>query len=130
MSDAPEDTGGQRDEVGPGKPPREHQFKAGNPGRPKGARNKLGELFLEALHDDFAEHGVDAIIKVRTEKPDQYVKVVASLLPKEFKIETVSELTDEQLDAKLRQFATLLAEAGVLDAPGGEAAPQGSSTAH
>lgn len=29
-------------------PPIEHQFKPGNPGRPKGSRNKLGEAFLEA----------------------------------------------------------------------------------
>jgi hypothetical protein len=32
---------------------------SGNPaGRPKGARNKLGEAFLDALYDDFKVHGV------------------------------------------------------------------------
>lgn len=123
MSDGPENTGANgRDEKG--------RFGPGNPGKPKGSRHALGEAFIKALHDDFVEHGVETIEKVRTEKPDAYVKVVASLLPKEFKIETVSELTDEQLDAKLRQFATLLAEAGVLGAAGGEEAPQGPQTAH
>ena len=57
---------------------------SGNPaGRPKGARSKLGEAFLEAMLVDFAEHGAVVITKVRDEKPDQYLKVVASILPKE-----------------------------------------------
>lgn len=64
-------------------PPVEHRFQPGNPGRPKGARNKLGEAFLEAMYADFTNHGVAAIVKVRDEKPDQYLKVVASILPKE-----------------------------------------------
>lgn len=101
----------------------------GGPGRPKGARNKLGEAFVEALHKDFEEHGVSAIETTRKEKPDQYLKVIASLLPKEFKIETVSDLTDEQLDARIRQLASLI-EIGVADPPGGGEAPEGSQTAH
>ena len=101
----------------------------GGPGRPKGARNKLGEAFVEALHRDFEEHGAVAIQKTRDEKPDQYLKVIASLLPKEFKIETVSDLTDEQLDARIRQLASLI-EVGVADPPGRGEAPEGSATAH
>lgn len=124
MSDEPENTDeiGIRDEKG--------RFGPGNPGKPKGSRHKLGEAFIQALHDDFEEHGIAAIAKVRDEKPDAYVKVIASLLPKEFKIETTSDLTDEQLDAKLRQFAALLAEAGISVATGREEAPEGSQTAH
>lgn len=58
--------------------------KSGNPsGRPKGARSKLGTAFLEALLSDFSEHGELVIARVRAEKPDQYLKVVASILPKE-----------------------------------------------
>ena len=52
-------------------------------GRPKGARAKLGEAFIKALFEDFNENGVDAIQQVRDEKPDQYLKVIASLMPKE-----------------------------------------------
>lgn len=123
MSDEPDNTADNgRDDKG--------RFGPGNPGKPKGSRHALGEAFIKALHDDFVEHGPATIEQVRIEKPDAYVKVVASLLPKEFKIETVSELTDEQLDAKLRQFATLLAEAGVSGALGGEEAAQGPQTAH
>jgi len=65
----------------------EHLFKpgqSGNPaGRPKGARSRLGEDFLNALRDDFAEHGVEVVKKVRAKKPEVYLKIVADLMPKE-----------------------------------------------
>lgn len=64
-----------------------HLFKpgvSGNPaGRPKGARSRLGEDFLNALRDDFAEHGIEVVRKVRVKKPEVYLKIVADLMPKE-----------------------------------------------
>jgi hypothetical protein len=66
------------------------QFKpgqSGNPrGRPKGARNRLGTAFLEALETDFNQFGPQAIAQVREKKPEVYMRVVADLLPKEAKI--------------------------------------------
>lgn len=122
MSDDPENTvENGRDEKG--------RFGPGNAGKPKGSRHALGEAFIKALHDDFQEHGVATIEKVRAEKPDAYVKVIASLLPKEFKIETTSDLTDEQLDARIRTLASLV-EVGVAGAAGGSEAPEGPQTAH
>jgi len=61
------------------------RFVSGNigGGRPKGARAKLGEAFLQAMFDDFNKHGIAAVEQVREEKPDQYLKVIASLMPKE-----------------------------------------------
>src|SRR5262245_36762420 len=50
--------------TGYGKPPVEHQFKPGNPGRPKGSRNKLGEAFIQALAEDFERHGAEVIERV------------------------------------------------------------------
>lgn len=113
-------------------PPAQSQFKAGqvaNPaGRPKGSRNKLGEAFIQALYEDFTEHGTSVIEAVRAEKPDQYLKVVASILPKELKVTTEVELNDEQLDQRIRQLASLLeltlgGEGGTGETSGGEAAP-------
>ena len=60
---------------------------SGNPqGRPKGARNRLGTQFLEALETDFNQHGAEAIALVREKKPEVYMRVVADLLPKEANI--------------------------------------------
>ena len=71
-------------------PLREHAFKpgqSGNPrGRPKGARNRLGTQFLEALEADFNQFGPQAIAQVREKKPEVYMRVVADLLPKEANI--------------------------------------------
>jgi hypothetical protein len=60
---------------------------SGNPkGRPKGARNRLGTAFLEALEVDFNQFGPQAIAQVREKKPEVYMRVVADLLPKEASI--------------------------------------------
>lgn len=99
-------------EVTGGQQRAEHLFKpgqSGNPaGRPKGARNKLGEDFIAALHADFQNYGVAAIEAVRTEKPDAYLKVIASILPKELKITNESDLTDEQLIERIRQLDAVI----------------------
>jgi hypothetical protein len=73
---------------------------SGNPnGRPKGSRNKLGEAFISALHDDFIANGEKVIETVRAEKPDAYLKVIASILPKQFELDgnLLTKFTDEQL---------------------------------
>lgn len=74
-------------------------FQPGNPGRPKGSRNKLGEAFIEAMHDDFLTHGKEVIETVRAEKPDQYLKVIASILPKELHVKDASldDMSDNEL---------------------------------
>jgi hypothetical protein len=57
---------------------------SGNPkGRSKGSRNKLGEDFIADLQAHWEKHGADAIEKVFTGRPDIYLKVVASVIPKE-----------------------------------------------
>lgn len=104
------------------------QFKpgqSGNPaGRPKGARTKLGEEFLQDMLSDWEENGKAVIEAVRAEKPDQYLKVVASILPKELnvKVNELDDLTDEQLARQLRAIAAQLAAAGLdISAGGGQA---------
>lgn len=86
--------------------------KSGNPaGRPKGSRNKLGEDFLRELAADFQEHGAEAIQKVRADKPDQYLRVIASILPKEFDIgDNLVAALKESRDAATGAFYRSMAE--------------------
>ena len=85
--------------VGYCKPPIELQFKPGQGGRRRGSRNRLGEDFLRALAEDFENHGAEVIERVRIEKPEAYLKVIASLLPKDLNLNVskYDDLTDEQL---------------------------------
>lgn len=57
---------------------------SGNPaGRPKGARSKLGDAFLKAMLENFERNGIETIETVRAERPHDYLKTIASILPKE-----------------------------------------------
>jgi hypothetical protein len=77
QTSAPEDTGHKQDT----------RFKPGQSGnlagRPKGARSRLGEKFIETLASDFEQHGEEVIERVRTRDPVQYVKVISNILPRE-----------------------------------------------
>lgn len=107
-----------------GQDPSTGRFVPGNGGRPKGARNKLGEEFIKALADDFDQHGTDAIARVREDRPQDYLKVIASLLPKEIKLTDERELSDDELNRRIRDLASLLGdfianEGGTLVVTGG-----------
>ena len=81
-------------------------------GRAKDARNKLSVAFLEAFAADFEEHGAEVIKIVRIEKPHEYLKTAAYLMPKEFEItEThLMEISDHELDAFIEFARQRLAE--------------------
>lgn len=95
---------------------------SGNPlGRPKGSRHKLGEAFVTALQADFMANGEAAIKTVREERPHEYLKVVASLLPKQIEVKegTFDGFSDEQLSALVHAARSAL---GVAES-GGEGKP-------
>ena len=90
--------------VGNKRPPVEHQFKPGNNanpgGKPVASRNRLQGDFLRDLANDFELHGKKAIIECRETKPEIYIKVIASLMPKELEItRPLDGLNEEELIA-------------------------------
>lgn len=86
-------------------------FQPGNPGRPKGSKNKLAEDFVADVHAAWQEHGKQAITDMIADKPGDFVKTVASLIPKEttLNINNLAELTDDELTDRIRALAAQLA---------------------
>jgi hypothetical protein len=56
------------------------------------------------LASDFTDHGKAAIRKVRQEKPDIYIRVVASILPKELDVALNVSASFEGLREDTREF--------------------------
>lgn len=104
----------------------------GGAGRKKGSRNKLGEAFLTDMMQDWEEHGKSVIAAVRAEKPDQYLKVVASILPKDLNVNvnSLDEVTDDELIKSIRELDAAIRP--FLDAQGASEAGDGIAppTAH
>ena len=87
------------------------KFKPGHSmGRPKGSKNVLGEAFLRDMQADWEANGPDTIARVREEKPDQYLKVVASILPRDLNvnINPLEEATDDELVQRLRELESVI----------------------
>ena len=100
-------------------------FEKGRPktgGRVKGAKNRLSHAFLTTLAEDFEQHGVEALKIARIEKPVEYIKVVAGLMPKEFEImdSRLSDLSDEELDDFIAKLRAQLRSSAVADLGSGE----------
>lgn len=77
---------------------------SGNPaGRPKGARSKLAEAFWRDFHDTWAVGGKAALEAVMNSDPSTYVRVAASVMPKETELTirnvAASQLSDDELAA-------------------------------
>jgi hypothetical protein len=94
------------------------RFQPGNTlgGRPKGARSRLGEKFLQTLADDFDEHG-DAVMRtVRSEDPSTYLNIVAKLMPREVEAklsvnQTYAGFTPDELTVVRQLLDTIAANA-------------------
>ena len=105
---------------------------SGSGGRPKGARNKLGEAFLSDMLADWEEHGVEAIATVREEKPDAYLRVVASILPRDLNVNVnnMDGVSDDELIDRMRELDATIRP--FLDAQGASGDREGdrAPTAH
>ena len=88
------------------------QFQLGHSGgRPKGARNRLAAQVFEDILRHWCEpaapgsklcKGAEALETLYKEKPGEYLRLTASVLPREFVRRTfTSDLDDEQIDELL-----------------------------
>src|SRR6266511_5635686 len=98
------------------------QFQVGHSGgRPKGARNRLAAKVFEDILRHWCEpaapgsklcKGAEALETLYKEKPGEYLRLTASVLPREFIFESVtSELDDEQIDELLIALRRRMIEA-------------------
>lgn len=61
---------------------------SGNPnGRPKGSKDKLSEDFLSDALKSWKVKGKDALEKMADERPSEYCRMMASMIPKEMRYE-------------------------------------------
>jgi hypothetical protein len=75
---------------------------SGNPkGRPKGSRHKINDVFLRDFYEAWQAFGRPALLAAAWSKPAEFVKVAASLLPKEVEatitLVNAAELGDDEL---------------------------------
>jgi hypothetical protein len=77
----------------------------GEPATPRAAR------LLATLAEDFARHGSEVIEQVRREKPVDYLRLVAAVLPKEAAPpDPLEGLTDAELAAAIVQLRAWLVD--------------------
>lgn len=75
---------------------------SGNPkGRPKGSRHKLTEAFWRDFADAWVKGGSKALQQVCSDDPSTFVRVAATLMPKETEVTlrrvAANELGDDEL---------------------------------
>ncbi len=118
----------------PAKDEKTGRFLTGNigGGRPKGSRNKLGEEFLQDMLHAWQTQGQEVIARVIEERPQDFMKVVASLLPRDvnLNVNSMEEVTDDELLRRIRDLDATIRP--FLDAQGAAGTRQGtgSQTAH
>lgn len=80
-------------------------------GRPKGSRNKLAEEFLKDVLNEWETHGAVAVSDMREKNPGDFVKMVASLLPKDINLNLNNEIemSDDEIRDRIRDLASQLA---------------------
>lgn len=101
-------------------------------GRPKGARAVLGEQFLQAMQADFEQNGIVAIATVREERPQDYLKIIASILPKDvnLNVNNMDDLSDDELIRRIRRLDAAIRPFLDAEGAGGFAGGTGPAQAH
>ena len=86
-------------------------------GRAKGVKNRLSHKFLEDLEAEWQEGGRVALKICRIEKPVEFAKLVAGLLPKELEVShsQLSELSDDELQVFINELRGKLRSTFIAD---------------
>lgn len=74
--------------------------------RPVGTRTAVSKAFLQAFHEDFLNHGAEVIETVRVNNPETYLRVAASLVPKDIHVD-VSDFRGMDREQLLARYAEL-----------------------
>lgn len=94
---------------------------------PRRTKKTLGDDFLDAVRADFRTHGAGVIAAVRADKPDQYLKIVQSVLPKDLhvSIDNLESLSDDEIRRRIRGLEAVLGPFG--DQPDGAPSLSGAA---
>jgi hypothetical protein len=105
---------------------------SGNGGRPKGARAVLSEAFLVDMQKAWEASGADVIATVIADRPQDFLKVVASLLPKDINLNVnpADEMTDDQLIQRIRSLDAVIRPFLSVEGAGAVDSGTGPETAH
>lgn len=118
----------------PAKDEKTGRFLTGNNGggRPKGSRNKLAEAFITDMQADWEANGVATIAQVREERPEVYLKVVASILPRDLNvnINPLEEADDAELVQRLKDLEGIIRPFLGTEGSDGDSKGARSPTAH
>jgi hypothetical protein len=85
------------------------------PGRKVGSRNKLTESFVADLKACWERHGVDALERVARDQPEVLLKVIASLMPRDVRIDQHVMVEPSEFVDRFRQARALLGNVKVID---------------
>jgi hypothetical protein len=89
-------------------------------GRPQGTRNRYSEDVLTVMANDWAAGGADVVARVRATDPSTYLRVVASILPKDVLVnvqQSVPGNLQPEAWASLRRVLDLIESCGANGEP-------------
>jgi len=101
---------------------------SGNPaGRPEGSRNKFAGALFDDVYETWQTHGRAALIVTAEQYPNEFVRVCASLMPRETHATVlnvhVERISDRQLIEAITRADLIRQEIGDRDEAAAEDAP-------
>ena len=96
-------------------------FQKGNPGRPIGARQKMGDYLFETVLEDLRERGREALKELREKNVAEYFRFISGLLPKEARLDVNGQIA--HLSQPVSEVDSWLGETITLEAHSHDAQP-------